>query len=86
MAGSERRRSSAARLVRSAESRADRVVAGRSAALIVSRVSSTNLANASWDSISLLNSDVIRSICASCVLVVVRNFRESALSAGISLS
>ena len=54
MAGSERRRSSAARLVRSAESRADRVVAGRSAALIVARVSSTNLAKASWDSISLL--------------------------------
>ena len=43
MAGSERRRSSAARSVWSAAARADWFVAGRSAALIAARASSTNV-------------------------------------------
>ena len=76
MAGRERRRSSAASLELSAASRADWVAAGKSAALIAARASSVNLTSAPSVPINPSISDLICSICA---LVVVKNFRESAL-------
>ena len=83
MAGRERRRSSAASLELSAASRVDWVAAGKSASLIAARASSVNLISAPSVPINPSISDLICSICA---LVVVKNFRESALRPGNWLS
>ena len=83
MAGRERRRSSAASLELSADSRAAWVVAGKSESLIAVRASSENLTNVPSGPIKPSISDLICSIWA---LVVLKNFRESALSAGSLLS